>query len=96
MGLTLFFDLSLSKRSRSRKGAPYSFGELHVLIHDGDPVGVGGQEHGVLKQLGQVVLGRLLQAPEHRKLLLKLVGFWLLLVGLSQTQLKIAIHNQIS
>ena len=42
--------------------APDPLGELHVLGHDGDPLGMNGAEHSVLKEGGEVGLRRLLKS----------------------------------
>ena len=42
--------------------APDPLGELHVLGHDGDPLGMDGAEHSVLKEGGEVGLRRLLKS----------------------------------
>ena len=47
---------------------PYPLGELHVLGHDGDPLGVDGAEHCVLKQDGEVGLSRLLKCQNGNSL----------------------------
>merc|ERR1719322_2029889 len=43
-------------------------GELDVLGHDGDPLGVDGAQVGVLKETDQVGLGRLLEGTDGRGL----------------------------
>ena len=40
---------------------PNTLGELEILGHDGDPLGVDGTEHGVLEQDGEVRLRSLLK-----------------------------------
>ena len=39
-----------------------SAGELDILGHDGDPLGMNGAEHSVLKEGGEVGLRRLLKS----------------------------------
>merc|ERR1719422_317275 len=41
-------------------------GELDVLGHDGDPLGVDGAQVGVLEEADQVGLGRLLEGTDGR------------------------------
>ena len=41
---------------------PDPLGELHVLRHDGDPLGMNGAEHSVLKESGEVSFSRLLNS----------------------------------
>ena len=39
-------------------------GQLDVLGHDGDPLGVDGAEHSVLEEDGEVCLCRLLESED--------------------------------
>ena len=48
--------------------SPNPPGQLHVLGHDGHPLGVDGAEVGVLKEADQVGLAGLLQGPDGRRL----------------------------
>ena len=51
-------------RERLRALATDATGELDVLGHDGDALGVDGAEVGVLEKANQVGLGRLLQGQD--------------------------------
>ena len=59
-------DLIAQERSISRSGAltTDSAGELHVLGHDGDSLGVDGAEVGVLEETDHVGLGSLLEGKD--------------------------------
>ena len=69
-------DLIAQEKSISRSGAltTDSAGELHVLGHDGDSLGVDGAEVGVLEEADHVSLGGLLEGKDSRGLETELVS----------------------
>ena len=54
----------LSLKEFSSPLSPDAAGQLDVLGHDGDPLGVDGSQVGVLEQTHQVGLSRLLQGQD--------------------------------
>jgi hypothetical protein len=56
--------------------ASYPPGQLDVLLHDGDALGVDGAEVRVLKQVHQEGLGRLLQRQNRLRLPAQLLARW--------------------
>jgi len=55
--------------------APDSSGELNILLHDGDTLGVDGAQIGVLKQVHQEGLGSLLERKDGLGLPAELLAF---------------------